>query len=689
MNPKDIPKWDTSKMFYWEQKPEVLLFYEEEYRKIREGINLGGYYMSGWHYFHLNFFIASYMDKNTRKKTVGVLPFDDNAYFLMECYKKAIKEGNGFAMWGTRGFTKSTLLTSHEYWTHLTSNTTGDTSMIVYGSNSDLEAIQKNFILCNNKIHPAFKINVIAGNDWSEDVTFGTKLKNNTDLITSSIRLINAEGGSDKASEKTAGFTPIGFKMDEIGKYDPRKPLKAAKVSFKQQGISTFTFILSGTGGSSELSEGAKEVLTNPKDWDISIMNWDLLSEMVPEEHITWKEDIGRQFCTFVPGHMSYRDNVAKVESTFGELTKGKYDNDEINSLKMEVTPWKEANEFFYNQFNSLSSDDLKNSLRMYLPRNVDDTFLTSGKSSFNKERILTRLSEIKKNPQYSLVDLEIDSRNEKITRTFSDKKLADREYKGVATDSPYMIFEGFPEERPEDYAFVSGSDDYKSEASSTASLGTIYVLRRRKTSVEKKEKIVACLSDRPALHKTLHHKWEKLIRATNALCNLEINDAPFVSFLENDLKVIPYQYLHHFINPYQELVKHNKIGANPSGYKFGVYSNQWNKALMMDAVVDYVNSPEVIDYNEDGSPIFVDGYDYIEDPYLLEEMLDYTDKGGNYDRIMAFGWALVLARYMDSKNITPKESRNTKTSFEKDYRKTFTQPTRKFFGGKGKRSMF
>ena len=77
-------------------------------------------------------------------------------------------------------------------------------------------------MLCNDKIHPAFKLNLTNGQgDWTKlagDIQIGYVLSNNSKIITSQIRLINAEGGSDKASEKSAGFTPIGYKMDEIEK---------------------------------------------------------------------------------------------------------------------------------------------------------------------------------------------------------------------------------------------------------------------------------------------------------------------------------------------------------------------------------------------------------------------------------------------------------------------------------------
>lgn len=656
MNPRDIPKWDTSKKYYWEQDATVLAFFLNEYDKIRNGINLGGYYMTGWMYFHLNYFSTEVMDVKAKKSSVKQPPLDDNVYFLMECFKKATEESKGFAMWGTRGFAKSTLLASHEYWTHLVLGGRSGHTMIVYKEGNDLASIKNMFMMCASKIHPAFGLNVVSGaGDWSKitgDVVFGNTMQDNTVLSHSNIRLINAAGGAESASEKGAGLTPIGFKMDEIGKYDGRGIYLSAKISFKSQGIALFTPILAGTGGNETLSEGAKELLTNPNNYDISLMNWDTLGTIVPEEHITWKEDRGKVFSTFVPGQMSYRDQAPKLLSTFGHLTKGQFDNDEINKHPIFVTDWAGANKKFNDTLELLTTEKTRNKHKMALPRNIEDTFLTSGVKAFNKDRAKKRITEIKKDPKYTLIDVEVDPHTRKVSTTFSDKKVAEREYKGIAISAPIMSFEGFPDEIPVNYKFVSGVDDYKSEQSTTTSLGSIYIIKRREAT-EPLERIIASITERPERHRELHAKWEKIIRATNALCNLEIADASFVSYLEDTIKVNPRSYLHPFINPYQDLTKKDsyKKNINASGYRFGIYPTTQNKGLMIKLAIDYTETTFVADYDEYGTPIMKDGFDLIEDPFLLEEMAEYED-GGNYDRIVAFGWALVLARHMDTNNV-------------------------------------
>lgn len=653
MDKKDIPYWDSRK-FFWQQTKSAIQFFQNEYNKILNGINLGGYYMSGWMYFHINFFQTTIIDPNTLRKSIKTPPLDDNTYYLMECYKEAVKQGLGLCMWGTRGFAKSTFIGSIKHWTHLTKD---GTSMLVYKEGNDLSSIRDMITTSMSNIHPAFKLNILRGSgDWKDtDVVFGNSTSHNEEFIKSQLRVINANGGAESASEKGAGLTPIGYVMDEIGKFNPTGIFEAAKASFKYQNKSLFTYILAGTGGNESLSEGAKKMLLSPKDYDLLIMNWDLLNNMVPEEHITWKEDVGRKFGIFVPGQMSYRENEPKLEKTFGEFTKNKYESEELNSMNINVTDWKATKEKFQEKLDSSSDETVKTNQRMYYPMCIDDSFLTSKVNPFDSEAITRKLRQLKEKPKHTLVDFEIDPKTNKITTTFqSDKPLAERGYK-KAISAPYMIFDNFPKEVPPKFTFVSGADDYKSADATTESLGSIYVLERRTINMPL-EKIAACLVERPITHREMHSKWEKLIRGTQAICNLEAADTAFVSYLEDVIKVDAYQYLHPFINPHAALANKKK-GKVASNYRFGTYPHQWNVKILLDTVIDYTQQTFTVGFDtETNAQIINCGIDLIDDPMLLQEMLDFKYGSGNYDRLFSFGWALVLARYLDSKNIMPED---------------------------------
>lgn len=111
MRPQDIPKWNNSK-HYFEQDPVVLSFWAEEYNKIINGINLGGFYMHGWLYFHLNFFRTPIPQPDGREPNIQP-PLRDNEWFFAENLKACeSKDYPGYyskamLVYGTRRFAKA------------------------------------------------------------------------------------------------------------------------------------------------------------------------------------------------------------------------------------------------------------------------------------------------------------------------------------------------------------------------------------------------------------------------------------------------------------------------------------------------------------------------------------------------------------------------------------------------------
>ena len=110
-NMKNIPKYNRGKHFY-EQSIDVIDFFTEEYRKIREGVTIGGVFIHPWLYYHLNFFKADIpISKGVDKLMTP--PLDDHIWYFVESYMEAEEKNKGLLMFGTRGFTKTTMIASH------------------------------------------------------------------------------------------------------------------------------------------------------------------------------------------------------------------------------------------------------------------------------------------------------------------------------------------------------------------------------------------------------------------------------------------------------------------------------------------------------------------------------------------------------------------------------------------------
>ena len=646
MSPKDIPYYDQRKPF-WEQSNDTIQFFLAELDKITNGITIGGYKMHGWEYFHLNFF-KNPIPQKTGSDIIMNPPLDDNTFFVMECYKQAERERLGLCLWGTRGFAKSTFIASLKQWTVLTK---GGTSMLIVKEKSNLEAIQKLITKSMSNVHPAFKVDMIRA-DWDSDIDFGLKYKNEEEIILSTIAVRNAEAGKGKASEKGVGLTPTGYVMDEIGTFSPKDILLGALPSLYSEYGARCTYLLCGTGGNSSLSEGAKEILLNPKDYKLAIMNWDNLNNLVPEEHITWKQDTGKQFAMFVPGQFSYRNEIERAEKKFSDFLGLKGDKSELSEMKIRVVDWDVATPELVQRVKDKTTDLARIKQRMYFPLCIDDSFLEDKSNIFDIERAKQKQLEIKKNPKYQAVTLARDETSGKFLRNFSDAPIAGREHTGKPINSPILIYGTFPETIPQIHRYVSSLDDYKQDKAETKSLGAFYVLERRMLDIDKPfETIKLSYASRPERHTDFWKNCEKGISAFNALCCMESADVGFVSYLEDTLKVNAYDYLTPAFSPGNEKVSKNR----QTNSRFGIYPTPQNKQYLINLVLEYTNEQQIVGYDDTGKPIIKTGMDYIEDYWLLQEMIDYNPDA-NVDRIVAFGHALAWARRLDREGIRPKD---------------------------------
>lgn len=114
-NIKNPPPYDPLKHYY-EQPQSTIDFFEEEYNKIVNGVNIGGIHISGFLYWHINYFktdIPMAMFKGTplynpRLERIITHPFlRDNELFFDHCYTKASQENVGVFVFGTRRFGKA------------------------------------------------------------------------------------------------------------------------------------------------------------------------------------------------------------------------------------------------------------------------------------------------------------------------------------------------------------------------------------------------------------------------------------------------------------------------------------------------------------------------------------------------------------------------------------------------------
>lgn len=654
INMKDAPVWDPGK-HYFDQKTSTIQFYEEEFRKIAEGVNIGGYHMHPWLYFHLNFFKTPIPTETSRGVTIDVLknpPLDDNSLYISDNLADAEKRNKVLFLFGCRGFSKSSFLASYTHQTILTKSD-GNFS-IVGGEDGDLKSISSLMIKSFNNIHPAMYLPTLQ-KDWDSYVSFGYKDKSTAGktYIHSEIRITNAVKGAGGASEKGAGLSPIGYIMDECGKYSFKEIFESALPSFRTPYGYRLIPILSGTSGNTELSKDAREVLENPEAFDILPMNFERLNNMVPPEFITWENDYKKKFGTFVPGQMSYRLETPRLEKSLSEFVG--ISSPELKALKIQATDWEKARD----NINSLGGQNAKEKTRdknkMYYPTEIDHCFLTKGANPFPVSIINNRIRELEDSGMAGR-PVDIMKEGAKYNQKLSSKRKADVRHRGGSVDAPVLLFTEIPETPPERYMFVSGLDDYKLNQSDTDSLGAFYVIKRRNLSINSPcETIAASYVSRPDRHRDFHNVLETLIEIWSAECLMEAVDVSFEEYLE--LKGKAAKWLAPAITFAKSKDSRNNTKLQK---KYGLFPTAGNNEHRMNVLVDWCWEQHTISIDENGQTVTKYGVEFLDDIDLLIELRDWQ-KGKNSDRKEAFSHALLHAHQLDADGIRPKSQSKNK----------------------------
>lgn len=544
-------------------------------------------------------------------------------------------------------------------------------SFVLGGSTEDLDMLTKGIRTGMNEINPAFYMENNR-NDWSKHIQLGLKTKSNRALPYHDIYIRNLEEGKEKKSEKTAGGTPIGFVVDEAGKFKIKSIWEAALPSFNASNQSRTVGVLTGTGGNQTLSQDAIQMLRDPDAYRLLPMNWDRLENRIEEKDlITWKRST---FGIFVPGQMGLEIGNQKKETNLKEYLKIKEPAKDLEKIKFQATDWRVANEVIgLNRKLKLKDKGAYDKYCMYHPFDPEDCAIVSHNNPFpTKEAQKHRQYLVDQGLTGKLVDLTLSGG--RVAYEFSDKRPIEFPFKGGVHDAPVMLFTEFPEQIPPYGLNVSGLDPYKQTKAGTDSVGAFYILRREGILDDPFAGcILASYSSRPAIPDNFDRTCEWLIESFNAECLMENADIGFIRYLERkgkaDMLLANGVDFSKRINP--------KASANTP---YGLYPTPKNQSHLIKGLLNYCNEELITGFEEDMTPIKTLGITRINDIYLLDEIISYKP-GGNFDRMIAFAHALAWADYMDTIGIKVEsgEQQEKKEEIKKKRTKNYFTDTSKF----------
>lgn len=525
--------------------------------------------------------------------------------------------------------------------------TIGLSHSVVGFSDSDLSNIGEYCEYGLDHVHPFFRINRTK-TDWSSGVTLGKRMSNGVRDIHAIISIANINMGRKTSTQKTAGLTPATAIFDEVGKGPIKKPYTAAMPSYDTPYGWRLSPILAGTGGEVELSKDAQEMFSDPETYNLLVMDWDILNRRAMKGK-TWKE---RKWAMFVPGQMA--NSGVKRTIGLGDYL-GKPDDKKLNKIKIDATDFDASTNKLNEERKKLSTKDrvAYTSHTMFYPFTIDDCFLSSSQNLFPVEYAIKHKNDLLESGQYSgmLCDVFLESGN-KLGTTKSNKQLAGFPFSGGVIDAPVQIFEMPQSNRFDDFIYVAGQDPYKQAKSDTPSLGSFYIFKRRVGIRDPYAyRIVASYVSRPSSIDQFCRTCEVLQKGYGAICLMENADQMYEQYL-NRKSGMPASF---FLFAGEAIAnKYVKAGSRQNS-KLGLYPTPGNQNLLFSCVVDYCWQDFVIGYDDStGLDITVKGIELIDDIALLDEIIQYK-LGLNVDRIIAFGHALVLARYFDDNNYMPK----------------------------------
>lgn len=535
------------------------------------------------------------------------------------------------------------------------------THNVIGASKEDLANMGEYLEFGLDNLPPYLTINR-TGNDWTKEVVLGTRNINNQRDVHARIRITNVDDGKTRGSLKTAGGTPYTSIYDEVGKFPVLGAWLAGRPAHMMHGRMRGVCLMAGTGGNVEKSQDAQKIMNSPDEYGFIIMNYDILNKRVIKP--TWR--ICKSGC-FVPAQMSHA--YEKKETTLDKYL-GVESAPGLKKIKIKVSDFDKNTGIIKSRLDELVKKDraLYVQERMAFPLSIDDCFLNTNVNRFPVEDALKHKSRLLEEgrPGKTVDIYQIDGM--KMGYNFSDKQLADYPFQGGNIDSPVVIYEDPPEEGGVfDYTYVSSLDPYKSDKADTDSVGSFYVLKRYvKINDPFAYCIVASYASRPPSSDDFCRNCEILQEAYGAKCLMENADRMYEFYLTRRNKQLM------LLEDGERLAgKIIRAGARQNN-KLGLAPTVPNQRMLFNTVIQYCWEDVVVGYDDDGNEITQKGIYRIPDIELLDEIIAFGP-GTNTDRIIAFGHALLLAKYYDDMGYMP-ESTTQKENQKKRERKKMEQ---------------
>ena len=427
--------------------------------------------------------------------------------------------------------------------------------------------------------------------------------------------VIGEESGVDKSLLKNLGFVSPSLKQNEL---------------------ITGKLIIGGSVGELKDCAGLRQITYKPRDYDFLA---------IPD-----LENPALERVLFIPMQWNYIHVIKDDEDDSIVLGYVKcYDKDGNSDIPLALK--------YLTELREKKKKQSPESYTLYCSQNpmtLDELYQGREDNRFDIPLLSRQFLRLEEN--FKPVTIEIFEQNGRYSPVITPKQLVTEfptkpsSYKegGIVMLEP-------PMENPKPFIYYAGVDPVKElKGGYGSSLMSCYIYKNyyEENNELKGGYPVAYYTGRHFDDKETFENVYKLIKLYNAHAAIENDQDSFINYIrqKNDESIILRRSQ---VPILKDLVPNSQISSDEYGIRMntgGKKSRVFEYAL--NKIKEYTE--EILDINKDdfGNDIVRYGVERIQDPMLLTELIEYSDEGGNYDRIVAFGLALLTAKSYEANKV-------------------------------------
>lgn len=614
-------------------------YWIQEKNRCINGFTLadGQVYISGWLYFYTVYwtieldeeFTNPINGKKTSRKVKGTPLLRDIEWIVAGDLEEAERLKKMYTFITARGTGKS----------HLSSSIIGQTytffddseSLISGGNHPDIAKLAEKINLGLSNITPVFQKQRLKDN-WKVEVRAGWKDKATGFERGSNSRILARNYDDGNQTMATNGTRPKRQIIDEAGKIPN---LIKCVLDSQPSWMNDFGFfslpIITGTGGDMEVGVDLGTIFNNPRVYNI----------LEFDDEWEGRGKIGR-FIPVTQGRNEYKEpwSLSKY------LGIQHPDLDKITILVSNIQ--KCMNEFVIprraNALRSTTSNEITKE-KAYYPLTPSECFLTISSNDFPVEAVKEQITWLDKNDFHPLcVELYRDVQGNVQVKDSNKKAVSDFPVKANSDKEGVIEIVERPISNPPYGLYAFGIDPYKtSESDWSDSLGAVCVIKRMTSNLTEPFQYmpVAWYTGRPKDIETWQENTRMLIEWYSGSVMCENNDYNFIQYMINHNQAPQYMAEGQtFLKEISPNSKHKSTYGLPATTQT---IEHWNNSAVI-----YTKELYAKEYNDKGEIIGKKlGVTRILDRMLLEEMIKFNKRQGNFDRVRAFGIAIAHANQL------------------------------------------